>query len=317
MQSRIYQKEEIKMTSKLYVIGNGFDLAHKIPSTFNPDFKNIALKYESGYQCFWDLYQTENENIWSDFENLLSRPDFNVLEDIFEGYAPDYSSDRESDRDDIINQVSINGNLKEAVSEFASKADTYLENVNRMESFEKLLDASGYYISFNYTHTLENVYNIQKKQVLHIHGEVGKNNLELGFPEGNFKPEKYKYDVRQKGKGPYAKYDIDDYVNQIEDYYIATAYRELINKCKSFSKPINVDLLIDFLDKNHVEVETIIVYGHSCAIDFDYFIFLNKKYPNANWNFYVRGEKQERDVQKLVDKERIMNSYIYPVETMK
>ena len=45
--------------------------------------------------------------------------------------------------------------------------------------------------------------------------------------------------------------------------------------------------------------------------------FLNKKFPNANWDFYVRGEKQERDVQKLIDKERIMNSYIYPVETMK
>jgi len=70
--SRIIVEEEIKMKSKLYVIGNGFDLAHKIPSTFNPDFKNIALKYESGYQCFWDLYQTENEDIWSDFENLLS-----------------------------------------------------------------------------------------------------------------------------------------------------------------------------------------------------------------------------------------------------
>ena len=71
------------------------------------------------------------------------------MEEIFERYAPDYLSDRESDRDDIINQVSINGNLKEAVSEFASKVDAYLENVNRRESFEKLLDASGYYISFN------------------------------------------------------------------------------------------------------------------------------------------------------------------------
>lgn len=305
------------MKSKLYVIGNGFDLAHKIPSTFNPDFKNIALKYESGYPCFWDLYQTANEDIWSDFENLLGRPDFNILEEIFEGYAPDYLSDRESDRDDIINQVSINGNLKEAVSEFASKADAYLENVNRLEFFEKFLDASGYYISFNYTHTLENVYNIPEKQVLHIHGEVGKNNLELGFSAGDFKPEKYKYDVRQKGKGPYAILDIDDYVNKIEDHYIATAYRELINKCKTFSKPIKVELLIDFLNQNHIEVETIIVYGHSCAIDFEYFNFLNKQFPNANWDFFVRGEKQERDVQKLVDKERIMNSHIYSVETMK
>lgn len=295
------------MKSKLYVIGNGFDLAHKIPSTFNPDFKNIALKYESGYPCFWDLYQTENEDIWSDFENLLGRPDFNILEGIFEGYAPDYSSERESDRDDIINQVSINGNLKEAVAEFARKADAYLENVDRMEFFEELLDSNGYYISFNYTHTLENVYNIPEERIIHIHGEVGKNNLELGFPEGNFKPEKYYYDVRQKGKDPYATLDINDYVNQIEDYYIATAYRELINKCKTFSKPVNVDLLIDFLEKNHVEVETIIVFGHSCAIDFEYFNFLNKQFPNANWDFFIRGEKQTSDVKNLVEKERIIN----------
>ena len=307
MQSRIYQKEEIKMTSKLYVIGNGFDLAHNIPSTFNPDFKNIALKYESVHPCFWDLYQTEDEDIWSDFENLLGRPDFNILEEIFAGYAPDYSSDRESDRDDILNQVSINGNLKEAVAEFARKADAYLENVDRMEFFEELLDSNGYYISFNYTHTLENVYNIPEERIIHIHGEVGKNNLELGFPEGNFKPEKYYYDFRQKGKDPYATLDINDYVNQIEDYYIAAAYRELINKCKTFSKPVNVDLLIDFLEKNHVEVETIIVFGHSCAIDFEYFNFLNKQFPNANWNFFIRGEKQTSDVKNLVEKERIIN----------
>ena len=125
--------------------------------------------------------------------------------------------------------------------------------------------------------------------------------------EGNFKPEKYYYDVRQKGKDPYATLDINDYVNQIEDYYIATAYRELINKCKTFSKPVNVDLLIDFLEKNHVEVETIIVFGHSCAIDFEYFNFLNKQFPNANWNFFIRGEKQTSDVQNLVEKERIIN----------
>ena len=96
------------------------------------------------------------------------------MEEIFAGYAPDYSSDRESDRDDILNQVSINGNLKEAVAEFARKADAYLENVDRMEFFEELLDSNGYYISFNYTHTLENVYNIPEERIIHIHGEVGR-----------------------------------------------------------------------------------------------------------------------------------------------
>lgn len=44
------------MKKKLFVIGNGFDLAHNLPTRFDPDFKNIATKCES--ESFWELYQT-------------------------------------------------------------------------------------------------------------------------------------------------------------------------------------------------------------------------------------------------------------------
>ena len=71
------------MKSKLFIIGNGFDIAHHLPTRFNPNFKNIAMKYEHGK--FWDLYQSCKNDIWSDFENLLARPDFNGLEEIFNG----------------------------------------------------------------------------------------------------------------------------------------------------------------------------------------------------------------------------------------
>lgn len=114
------------MKNKLFIIGNGFDLAHNLPTRFNPDFMNFALKYEQ--DNFWDLYQTRDDNIWTDFENLLSYPDFNSLEEIFDGYAPDYLSDRESDRDAIIFQVDLNGNLKDALYEFASNAENFLNN---------------------------------------------------------------------------------------------------------------------------------------------------------------------------------------------
>lgn len=32
---------------KLYIIGNGFDIAHGLPTSFNPDFENIAKNLES------------------------------------------------------------------------------------------------------------------------------------------------------------------------------------------------------------------------------------------------------------------------------
>lgn len=105
---------------RLFIIGNGFDIAHNLPTKFDPHFKTIANQYE--LYSFWDIYQTQNENIWSDFENSLAHPNFNFLEEIFNGYEPDYYSNKESDRNAIITQVDLNGNLARSLYEFANNA---------------------------------------------------------------------------------------------------------------------------------------------------------------------------------------------------
>lgn len=286
------------MKSQLFIIGNGFDLAHNLPTRFSPDFKNIAMRHEPN--CFWDFYQSKKDDIWSDFENLLGCPDFNSLEEIFQNYVPDYSSDRETDRDGIIVQAQSSGNLQDALHEFVSNAEWALKDIQRQAAFEKILDPNGYYITFNYTHTLERIYNIPRQHILHIHGEAGKSYLDLGYPKGNFTPEKYSYDAIEKGRGPYVETEIENYVNSIEDYYVRTAYEELIDKCKSFYKESRINLLKDFLHTKQCEIRNIVVYGHSCAIDFEYFNYLNTIYANANWTFYVATEEQECSAMQLI-----------------
>lgn len=244
---------------------------------------------------------------------MLGCPNFNTLEEIFYGYEPDYLSDRESDRDSIIYQVELNGKLQDALYEFADNAEDSLCNIQVNDFIEQILDSDGYYITFNYTHTLEDIYDIPWKQILHIHGEVGKNNLELGYPKGNFTPEKYSCDARGKGSGSYIEIEMEDHINRIEDYYVRTAYGELINKCKLFYKEIRIDLLKDFLNKNQCKIEEIIVYGHSCAIDFDYFSYLNTRYSNADWKFYVRGAEQESNVWYLIKEYSIKNTDIIKI----
>ena len=137
------------MSNRLYIIGNGFDRAHNLPTSYNPDFKNIAEKYESEH--FWDIYQSREPDIWADFENLLGCPDFNFLQEIFDGYEPDMLSDSESDRDGIILQVDLNGNLTEALYEFADNAEGELDNTYRERTIEKILDENAFYISFRST----------------------------------------------------------------------------------------------------------------------------------------------------------------------
>lgn len=294
------------MKNKIYLIGNGFDLAHGLPTRFDPDFKNIAQKYEQ--DKFWDLYQSREDDIWSDFENLLGCPNFNNLEEIFSAYGPDYLSDRESDRDSISYQVDLNGNLRDSLLEFVDQAEKFLHNIQVKDFIKRILDPDGYYITFNYTHVLEELYDITWDQVLHIHGEAGKDNLELGYPEGNFTPEKYSYDARGKGRGPYVETEIENYIEDIEDYNVKKAYSKLVEKCESFKKKNKLELLKDFLDKNQCKIEEIIVYGHSCAIDFDYFNYLNTRYFNAFWKFYVRGEEQEHNVRNLIREYNIKNA---------
>jgi hypothetical protein len=292
------------MKNKLFVIGNGFDLAHGLPTKFDPDFKNIARRYEQ--DNFWNLYQSREDDIWSDFENLLGYPDFNAIEEIFYGYEPDYLSERERDRDAIIYQVELNGKLQDALYVFADNAERALSNIQSNVLVRQILDPDGYYLTFNYTHTLEYIYEIPGEQVLHIHGEVGENNLKLGYPKGKFLPEKYSYDIRGKGRGCYSEIEIEDYIVNIEDYYIRTAYEDLLEKCKSFYKDIRLDLLDEFLDEKR-NIDEIIVYGHSCAIDFEYFGDIRERYPAAYWRFYVRGEEQKSNVNYLITKYGINN----------
>lgn len=305
------------MERKLVIIGNGFDIDHALPTKFNPDFKNIAEKYES--DNFWDLYQSRESDIWSDFEKLLGNPDFNSLEETFIFNSPDYLSDRESDRDGIIYQVDQSGKLQETLYEFANKAEVELNMKGPKLKFKKMFTKEDLFISFNYTHTLEKIYKVDYKNILHVHGEVGKSNLLLGYVKGEFSPEKYGIDVRKKGVGPFIEIDIKEYIDDIDDYYVRTAYSNLYEKSKSFYKEVRIFFIESFLNKHKAQIDNIIVYGHSCAIDFDYFKYLNKKYPNALWEFYVMDTRfdnkkinntQKDNVDNLIKKLEIKNSEI-------
>ena len=293
---------------RLFIIGNGFDRAHKLPTKFDPHFKTIANQYE--LNNFWEIYQNQSDNIWSDFENSLAYPDFNALEEIFNGYEPDYYSDRESDRNAIITQVDLNGNLTRYLYEFANNAEKQLAKIKPLLKFEYEFLENDLFITFNYTHTLEKLYRINESRVLHIHGEVGMNNLILGYPEKDYSPKKYYYDIRGKGIGPYQEVDYQTHIDNIHnngilDYYTYTACCDLIKKTKSFSKQTQTKTFLDFIN-NH-EIKIILILGHSCNIDFDYFKLLQNQFPQAKWIFIYYDSKTRINMVNMISRFDIKN----------
>lgn len=87
----------------------------------------------------------------------------------------------------------------ETLYEFANKSEVELNMKSPKLKFKKMFTKEDLFISFNYTHTLEKIYKVDYKNILHVHGEVGKSNLLLGYVKGEFSPEKYVIDVRKKG----------------------------------------------------------------------------------------------------------------------
>lgn len=287
--------------NRLFVIGNGFDLAHGLPTRFDTDFKNIAVCNEADNR-FWDLYPSESANIWSDFESLLAKPDFDELGAIFEQYPPDYLSDHESDRDSIILQADISGKLEKSLLDFATKAEKALLLTRPRYLYKNLFTNNALYVNFNYTHTLESLYGVPATQVLHIHGEVGGNrDLLLGYDASDFDAGNISEDVT--GRGHYRSVPTEKYIDGIEDFYVSTAYKNLLLKIQSWAKPCQTGLLSNFVKDR--SIDEIIVIGFSFGkVDAVYFNQLQQLYPTCK---YIITAIDEQNAEEYNNK--IMSCY--------
>lgn len=141
------------------------------------------------------------------------RPELDRLwEELFQPYSPDYSSDRESDRNGMIWMAEGTGKLRQSLLEFAQKAEHALGNItNPVFLPEFPVRDDDHVISFNYTSTVESKYNVRADQVAHVHGKVGETELMLGFNRTRYKPTDIFVDIHH-GQGYWTTNDIVDIV---------------------------------------------------------------------------------------------------------
>jgi len=140
-----------------------------------------------------DICQDAN---WSTFESSLGEAIFyTIIDDILDnGHSLEISKSFSDGMEDMLNCMD---ELNELVSMGLKIEDAFVllkklfyqwiteslsnikyENYCRNTSFDTVLDCvrgktSNVYINFNYTHTLEKLYDIPPEQVCHIHGKIG------------------------------------------------------------------------------------------------------------------------------------------------
>jgi len=269
---------------KLYILGNGFDLWHGLPTGYDHfyEFAKQLLDEIENYYSF----EVIHSGPWSDFENSLG---FFEWEYFYEAY----------NHIDVTSESFKPSEVYGLEDELTEQADSHVEAIK--ESFQKwvegidisvankklLFPQNTNFITFNYTSTLQSIYGISDENVFHIHGQSEKYD-ELIFGHGETMEEKPELD--ENG---------DSNRTMFSDSQGAAKY-----PFYAFQKPVS-DVL-----ENHRElfssveyVQEIVVIGHSFnKIDLPYFKKLADSAKNARWLICCHRESDEaHHVQELVN----------------
>ena len=160
---------------KLYIFGNGFDLAHKLPTKFE-NFIDSNKVYKNKYKMF-------KEDDWNHIENNIAKIILDRKQEI-EDYIESLDVDEITSNIisgyglDKYGHVAYHGYEEETIKELLQELEEitklildletdfkeYLKNnikyeMNAIEKYIKLDFENSLIVSFNYTSTLEEVYN--------------------------------------------------------------------------------------------------------------------------------------------------------------
>ena len=263
----------------LYIIGNGFDRAHEMLTSYEHFHQWLLDNGESfAVNRLESLYTniSDNEGKWCDVESALGsitleeaiNYDRNFQECSDEINCEDSSHDAYRCGDNLKNVVDI---LPDILRDWVASITT--NDVRPIFEFNK--DAK--FLSFNYTRTLENVYQIEADNILHIHETIIENRpLVVGYGE--------------------ARFEDDEYVPN--DAIDVVLIKNLLSHCR---KPVGA-ILKETKPKEWFkglnEIESVIIYGHSCSkVDKPYFQKVTESIKdNAQWYFNVHDKDKNKSI---------------------
>lgn len=204
--------------ANLFIIGNGFDIAHGMKTKYSdfrkyliskyldedPDNLNFEVPYSNpkpdGGSEYNDadvvlaiiklLDKTEGI-LWNDIESSLGILDYS---DIFEEL--EFDTDHKNLKHQYYNNEDIAMELCEAISliqkYFHSWIKTIKISTTQLSDFQKLINPQkDLFLNFNYTRTLEKLYDV--KNICHIHGST-RGKIYFGHGDDKDSTEDYQND---------------------------------------------------------------------------------------------------------------------------
>lgn len=294
----------------LFIFGNGFDLAHGLPTRYE-DFKDFLIKnylttrnynrkieldeiYEEDLDEFSaelliSVMEDATDDEWSDFEDALGRIDFNKK-------IPDrknkYDEKGEHNDDNVAEYLLYSDMICSAFTQCVNNWQFLFSRW--IKSIQKMLESGNCFsytileelysnplnkfITFNYTKTLQEIYGIRK--VTHIHNRKGQK-LIFGHGKENTYFNNYNFSFESFGSST-----IDDMMSSLKKDTDTQ-----MKKYKDFFK---------YLDKN---IDKVYSFGFSyCKVDSVYIKEIIKRISDdAIWYFteFEANDKEGIRIKKI------------------
>ncbi len=300
---------------RLFIIGNGFDLNHGYKSSYL-EYKKYLLshrEYTIGSFHLSDFFEDDDE-MWSDFENNLEYVNFKQNTNFYLGELTEDMSDKEWERE-YSRRSSLQDSFEEtpdtilpAICESLSDfiCETTEKNAQHKDYFKKIMTNNDSYITFNYSKTLEKIYNISSSRIDYIHGIAHKSfhkdpdNIDgtyedpaIIFGHGNLSRKQYVSEESNPFNPNACLVDLNKY---LEKQYQINEFENFV-MTSTFSK--------------------IEIIGHDLGpVDLPYFDVL-KKYVHNNeiinyWLWDKSKQKQKYELLKQLFPNNHINIVFYP-----
>ena len=236
----------------LFIIGNGFDLAHSMETSWGDFYKWLKTTKHFNLINFLEANVGMKTDLWKDFEKALGEYSINdIYDQCTEFIEIDYDHMMRSafaieDSPDI--------ELLPRKEELVRCFSKWVEGLwisNEPLSIEIPTDAR--YLTFNYTETLEKLYGIPTENILHIHGT----RFNPIFGHGNY---------------------CGSYDNESDTEYQIAAKEKIIGVMNDLHKDVN-GIIAEHKEyfESLYDVDQIIVRGISYGeIDYPYFVRINE-----------------------------------------
>jgi hypothetical protein len=270
----------------LYIIGNGFDLHHGLQTSY-ADFCKYVKENDTELYDFLEGYfnlELDKDGLWSNFEENLNT--FYNWQFLSDNDSTDPIRDEKFQLSDMYGVADdVREQLQGKIEQLRENFYNWLDEIDysNLEYKPLPLDINAKYLTFNYTNTLQRLYLIADKNILHIHNSIATYRYNLVFGHGIKIEQEPQVDSEGNGSYPSQAYYEAEEASKMLLYHFYKDTKKIISKN------------LDFFD-NLCDIDKIIVMGHSInKIDMPYFKQLNTKIKHAKWTVsYYKKEDIKR-----------------------